>query len=179
MSEAKHLPESLRPIFNRRSVRLFRPDPLPEAHVALLVESMRRAPSAGNRQPWHFYLVKNQQLKNALVDAAHGQEFLAQAPLLFVICAIPRQSASRYGRRGEELYVYQDTAAAAENLLLAATALGYGSCWVGAFDEKRVAQTLNLPQSERPVALIPVGKPAENPPSTPRLETERVLTVLE
>ena len=80
---------------------------------------------------------------------------------MFVICAEPDQSAKRYGSRGREMYVYQDTAAATQNLLLMATSLGYGTCWVGAFDETGVVRVLGLPAGWRPVALVPVGRPAE------------------
>ena len=177
--QSADIPETMRVILGRRSCRAFQPDEIPQAHIDLLIEALRWAPSAGNRQPWHFYLVKNAELKQKLVDAAYGQAFLAQAPLVFMICAMPEQSAARYRERGRSLYVYQDTAIASENLMLAATALGYGSCWMGAFDESRVSQVLALPPGQRPVAIIPVGKPAENPEPPPRLDRKEVITILE
>ncbi len=166
-------------VMKRRSCRRFLPDPIPEAHFEMLVQALRWAPSAGNRQPWHFYVVKNPEIKNRLVAAAYGQTFLAEAPMVFVICAIPEVSAMRYGSRGRELYVYQDTAAAVENLLLTATSLDYGTCWVGAFNEKAVSKVLQLPEAYRPVAMIPVGKPAEKPDAPQRRKVEEILTVLE
>jgi len=175
----KNFPEFFRVILQRRSCRVYHPDPLPQEHIDYLVEALRWAPSAGNRQPWHFYMVKNTELKNQFVQAAYGQDFLAQAPVVFVICALPETSAVRYGERGRNLYVYQDTAAAVENLLLTATALGYGSCWVGAFDERSVSRILSLPADQCPVAMVPVGKPAEHPAPTPRLNKDQVLTIKE
>ena len=169
----------LQTILNRRSVRAFLPDPIPPEHLDQLIDVLRWAPSAGNRQPWHFYLVLNEKLKQGLVIAAHGQDFIAQAPAVFVICALPGKSASRYGSRGRDLYVYQDTAAAAENLMLTAVDLNYGSCWVGAFDEQAVTKALDLPKSYRPVAIIPVGKPAEKPSPPSRAPVEDILTRLE
>lgn len=85
------------------------------------------------------------------------------------MCADAEQSAGRYGERGRELYALQDTAAATEHILLAAVALGLGGCWVGAFDEGRAAQVLSLPPRHRPVAILPIGRPASRRNSqTPR-----------
>lgn len=166
-------------IKNRRSVRSYTSDPIPQEHIEQLMEVLRWAPSAGNRQPWHFYFVFANELRNGLAAAAFNQDFISQAPLAVVVCALPGKSASRYGKRGQELYVYQDTAAAVENLLLMATGLNYGSCWVGAFDENRVRLVLGLPEEVRPVAIIPIGKAAENPAPPQRLPQEKIITVLQ
>ena len=125
------------------------------------------APSAGNKQPWRVVLVKRQELKDRLAAAAGDQTFLAKAPIVFVICAVPRESAERYGERGRELYAIQDTAALAENLLLAAHLLGYATCWIGAFNEEQVARSLSVPREIRPVAIIPVGKAMGKVPLKP------------
>jgi nitroreductase len=87
---------------------------------------------------------------------------------VITVCAVPDESATKYGPRGRELYCLQDTAAAAENILLAATDRGLGSCWVGAFDEHAAARTLELPRSWRPVALIALGRPGEAEPQRTR-----------
>jgi nitroreductase len=76
---------------------------------------------------------------------------------VFVVCAEPERSAARYKDRGRDLYCYQDTAAAVENLLVAAEMLGYGACWVGAFDEEVARKALEIPKHLRPVAMVPVG----------------------
>lgn len=149
---------------NRHSVRNFDPaEDLPPETVERLLTAAIRAPSAGNRQPWHFYVVRDPEVQRALAMAAYGQEFVAKTPVVIVVCADAEQSAARYGRRGRELYCLQDTAAATEHILLAAVALGLGGCWVGAFDERRAARALNLPVQHRPVAILPVGKPAGLP----------------
>jgi len=166
-------------IKNRRSVRSYTSDPIPQEHIEQLMEVLRWAPSAGNRQPWHFYFVFANELRNGLAAAAFNQDFISQAPLAVVVCALPGKSASRYGKRGQELYVYQDTAAAVQNLLLLATSLDYGSCWVGAFDENRVRLVLGLPEEVRPVAIIPIGMAAENPASPKRLPQEKIITVVQ
>jgi len=145
----------------RRSVRGF--DPTVEVtpdEVEQLLRAAIAAPSAGNRQPWHFYVVRDSKVRQGLAGAAYGQSFVAGAPVVIVVCAHPEQSAARYAQRGRELYCLQDTAAAAEHILLAAVALGLGGCWVGAFDEGRAAKVLGLPSHLRPVAMLPVGKPA-------------------
>jgi nitroreductase len=146
---------------NRHSVRSFQPTEVSPETVTRLLEAAVRAPSAGNRQPWQFIVVRRTALKQRLAEAAHGQGSVAEAPVVIVICAEPERSATRYGARGKELYCLQDTAAATEHILLAATALGLGTCWVGAFDEEAAAQALRLPVRLRPVAMVPVGEPAE------------------
>ncbi len=177
--DIEKLPENLKPIFARRSCRAYTDASLSEEHLDILRQSLRWAPSGGNRQPWYFYQIHNQQIKDKLVTAAGGQSFLSAAPVVFVVCAIPERSASRYGERGRHLYVLQDTAAAVQNLMLAATALGYGSCWVGAFDEKAVSRILELPDNQRPVAMIPIGKTRSQPRAPVRLKLNQILTILE
>lgn len=166
-------------LFSRRfSCRRFRREPVSEEALAYLLEAARWAPSAGNLQPWRFLVVRQAALRAALAAAAAGQRFVAEAPLLVVVCAVPAESARGYGERGASLYCLQDTAAAVENLLLAATELGLGSCWVGAFDERRVASVLGLEEGVRPVALVAVGSPAEEAPRRSRRpwgETVRLL----
>ncbi len=160
-------------IFDRHSCREFKSDPLREGDLELLTEAMRWAPSAGNIQPWFFYVVTNEDIKRRLANAAFGQSFLARAPVVFVVCAEPEASAAYYGERGRSLYCIQDTAAAVENLLLAATSLGYGSCWIGAFSEGAARGALDIPNHLRPVALVPVGigrSAGKSPPRYPKSE---------
>lgn len=150
-------------IKNRRSIRSFKKDPIPEDDLKLILEAAIWAPSAGNLQPWHFVVVRDPEIKKLLSIAALNQTFIAQAPVVIVVCALPWISSSRYGKRGEELYCLQDTAAAIENMLLAAASLGIGSCWVGAFDEEAVKKIVGLTNKVKPVALIPMGYPAKIP----------------
>ena len=170
-------------IKDRRSVREFDTGvDVPEEAVERLLAAAIRAPSAGNRQPWHFYVVRDPAMRRKLAEAAYGQEFVSQAPVAIVVCADAEQSAARYGQRGRDLYCLQDTAAATEHILLAAVALGLGGCWVGAFDEQRAAGVLSLPKRHRPVAILPIGKPAaqatpdsEKSARTPRLPLRSVV----
>lgn len=165
-------------IKERMSVRRFKPDPVPEATIGRLLDAARLAPSAGNMQPWFFVAVIKESLRRQLAKAA-GQSFLAEAPVCIVVCAEPERSASRYGQRGRELYCIQDTAAAIENILLAATAYGLGACWVGAFDEEATAKFLELKQDLRPVALIPIGYPDQEKRPVPRRPLDEVVRVID
>ncbi len=162
-------------IFGRRSVRRFRDDPIPDEDLRKILEAATWAPSAGNMQSWEFVVVKDPGRKRELVRAALGQSFIAEAPVVVVVCANENRSASRYGERGRTLYCIQDTAAAIQNMLLAAYSMGYGTCWVGAFDERAVSSVIRAPSGVRPVAIIPIGKPAESPRGPRRMPLERVL----
>lgn len=156
--------EVLEAIKKRRSIRVFEPTKkITDEQVEKLLEAARWAPSAGNLQSRFFYVVTNQKTKEMLAKAAQNQDFVTQAPLAIVVCADLEASESRYGKRGRKLYAIQDAAIAAQNIWLAATDLGLGACWVGAFDEKEVARILNIPQNLQPLAILPVGYPAESP----------------
>jgi nitroreductase len=158
----------------RRSVRAFRPDPVPEAVEHRLLQALIAAPSAGNVQPWVVVRVRGAGPRQALAAAAFGQGFIAEAPLVLVVGADLRAARESYAERGETLYALQDTAAAVQNLLLMAHACGLGACWIGAFDEAEVARLAGLEPGVRPVALIPVGVPAEQPLPPPRRAVEEV-----
>jgi len=93
---------------------------------------------------------------------------------VIVVCANVRRTEKRYGKRGSELYVIQDTAAAAQNIHLMAYALGYATCWVGAFDDEKVAKVIQPPEEIRPLAIIPVGEPAEKPKAPSRRELDEI-----
>jgi nitroreductase len=164
----------------RRSVRAFDEErDVPSEVVTRLLDAAIRAPSAGNCQPWRFFVVRNEDLKRNLARAALDQWFLSTAPVVIVVCADPERSARRYGDRGRRIYSLQDTAAATENLLLAAVASGLGACWVGAFDEEEVARALDLDPLLRPVAILPIGYPAkELEEPTERLPLGRVTKLM-
>jgi len=150
-------------IKGRRSVRSFTGEGVSEGEVMRLIDAARWAPSAGNIQPWEFVIVRNAEIKRRLSAAALHQTFIEEAPVVIVFCANEARSGWRYGSRGVTLYCLQDTAAATQNMLLAAYALGLGTCWVGAFREEEVSRVLNVPKGVRPVAIVPVGHPAEEP----------------
>jgi nitroreductase len=167
-------------IEERRSVRDFDDGrDVPPEMVQRILGAAIRAPSAGNCQPWHFVVVRSEQTKDLLAQAAYGQWFIAEAPVVIVVCADPSRSSWRYGSRGTQLYCLQDTAAATEHILLAATSLGLGACWVGAFDEKAASQALGLSANLRPVAIVPMGYPTGRSYRTSRRSLEEVVTFRE
>jgi len=153
----------LKAIRNRRSIRAFTDETVAEKEIEKLIEVARWAPSAGNIQPWEFIIVRDSKIKQGLCKAALDQEFIKEASVVIVVCANPMRSAQGYGLRGINLYCLQDTAAATQNILLAAYAMGLATCWVGAFDEEKAKEVLGVPEGVRPVAIVPVGHSAEKP----------------
>ncbi|MCS7097895.1 MAG: nitroreductase family protein [Candidatus Methanomethyliaceae archaeon] len=162
-------------IKRRRSVRNFKKLPVKYEDLTKILNAAILAPSAGNIQPWEFIIVTKQELKEELAEAALGQYWMVDAGVIIVVCAREKDSSARYGLRGRTLYCIQDTAAAIENMLLAVTALGYGACWVGAFDEEAVRKILKIPSGVRPIALIPIGVPNEVPEPRWRMELHEVI----
>lgn len=143
-------------------VRKFRSDPVDDATVRRLLAAAIRAPSAGHTQPWAFIVVRDGEKRRALGRAAHEQTFIGDAPVVVVACADLSRSEARYGERARR-YGFIDAAFASLCLLLAVTEAGLGACFVGAFDDDRVARLLDLPATVQPVAIIPIGHPAESP----------------
>jgi len=164
----------LKIIKERRSIRKFQPKPIPEEIINKLIEALIWAPSAGNLQSRKFYFVFDNEIKEKLAVAAFGQSSIAQAPLVVVGCADDRISR-RYGKRGEELYSICDVSASIQNMMLLIHEQGLGSVWMGAFDEKEVAKILNLPETLHPIAIVPIGYPAEKPSAPPRVSKEEAI----
>jgi len=154
--------EAMDCILGRTCVRRFRGDGIADMVLDGILEAAVASPSAGNCQDWDFVVVRGRENRERLAEAAMGQRMIAEAPVVIVVCSNLKK-IGRYGVRGESLYSIQDSAAAAENIMLAAWDKGIGSCWIGAFDEGKVSQLLVLPEHVRPVAIIPLGYPAEKP----------------
>ncbi len=154
-------------IRSRRSVRAFRSDLVPEPLLRELVELANWAPSAGNLQARDFILVRDGATREAIARVADQRE-LAQAPVDVVVCT-NESRITKYGERGRELFMIQDAAAATENLLLAAHERGLGAVWMGSFDEDAVRKILKIPRHVRPVTLVALGWPAEEPSPPARL----------
>jgi nitroreductase len=160
---------------NRRSIRTYKKQDLTTEQITQLIDAARLAPSAGNAQSWAFVVAKEQNTKQALAQAAFGQKWLEEAPVVFVVCADEQRAEDSYGERGKTLYSIQDTSAAVENILLAACAMDLGGCWMGAFREEEIRKVINAPAHMRPVALIPVGYPNESPRARPRRPSSEVV----
>lgn len=154
--------EALEALNTRRSIRAFAADALSDQQIETLLNAMIRAPSAGNMQPWRIYVIQDEPIKRKLAVGALNQNFLTKAPVVFVVCRVPEESAARYGDRGRNFYSIQDTAAMTENLLIAAHAMGLGGCWVGAFNDSAIAAALECPPGVLPVAIVPIGYPSSS-----------------
>ncbi|MGQ9714951.1 MAG: nitroreductase family protein [Anaerolineae bacterium] len=150
-------------IRRRRSVRRYADTPVEEAKLLRILEAARLAPSWRNGQCWRFVVVRERETIRRLArEQPLGYQinrWLERAPVVVVACADPRAS----GRRGDQDFYLVDVAIALEHLVLAATAEGLGTCWIGALDEESIRRTLGIPDSIRVVAMTPVGYPAEDP----------------
>lgn len=160
---------------NRHSIRRYEDRPVDPDMLSRILEAVNAAPSAGDLQGYEIVVVTDQSVKEALAAAAYGQSFVAQAPVVLVFCADHLLSASKYGKRGSELYAIQDATIAAAYCQLAATAMGLASVWVGAFDTQAVARAINAPEQITPIAIVPIGYPAEEPTPTPRRSLDDLL----
>ena len=145
---------------SRRSIRRYRPDPVPDEMVEGLLEAGRWAPSASNRQPWHFIVVRDPAILQEV--AQHAAYFfirwahVAEAPLLIVLCGDARNRVYRQ-------FLHEDIGLAGSQIMLQAKALGLGTCWIGGLDRKAIRGILKVPDHVEIVGLLTVGFPAEDP----------------
>lgn len=144
-------------IRNRRSVRAYRPDPIPADLFERVTEALRLAPSACNNQPWRFILVTQPELRQKIAHASHDQMFIADAPVIVVGCGLPARAYPRMGDYWNSAEI--DVAIAMDHLALAAAEAGLGTCWIGAFDEREVKALLDIPDEAKVVAMTPLGWP--------------------
>lgn len=159
-------------ILTRRSIRKYLDLPLEWEKVGMILDAGRMAPSAGNVQCWKFLIVRNYAVRKVLAEAAMNQTWMEQAPVHIVVCAEMSKIKRYYSMRGEMLYAIQDCALASENMMLAAHALGLGSCFVAAFNEATVSRVLGIPDDARPQAIITLGYPDERPETPLRYRLE-------
>jgi len=155
----------------RQSVRKFEKKELPEDKIRKILELANLSPSAGNLQARKVFLIKDKETKERI---SLGRDFISEAGVILVVCADQNESAE-YGERGRELYSIQDATIFTSYLQLAATSLGLASCWVGAFDEEEIKRILNIPEGLKPIAILPIGYPAEKPARTPRKKLENII----
>jgi nitroreductase len=120
-----------------------------------ILEAGRQAPSAANRQPLHFIVIDDENVKREFSKGVFNR-FIKDAPLTIVGCA--NTSAVLTGK-----WAVVDTTIALQNMVIAAWAMGVGSCWIGDFKEEKVKQTLQIPDKWKVVALVSFGYPSEQP----------------
>lgn len=138
-------------ICKRKSIRAYEPTPIPDEKINKILEAARLAPSAGNIQPWHFIVVKDKEKREKLAQGMFAK-FLAEAPVVIVGCGNTKSSPKWH---------IVDVSIAMEHMVLEATELGLGTCWVGSFNEKEVKELLKIPEEYKIVALLAIGYPRE------------------
>jgi len=142
-------------VLNRRSIRKFKNEPVSEEVMNNILEAGRRSPSATNKQPWHFVIARDHKEKEACSFRGFNR-FATDAS--FVAVGLYKQSEVII-----EKLSLMDVTIALQNMVVAAWVQGVGSCWMGAFDEKKLKDTLNLPVDSRIVGAVAFGIPDENP----------------
>lgn len=155
-------------VATRYSCRRYRDRPVEEETLLRVLEAARLAPSANNRQETRFVVVRDPETRAALKDAAHGQSFVAEAPVVIAACAETDERVMSSGFRADVV----DVTIAMEHVALAATAEGLGTCWIGAFDQGAAKLALGVPEGVPVVHLMTLGYPADEPRLKSRLPLE-------
>lgn len=167
----------------RRSIRKYKGQDIENETIIRLIESARLAPSGSNTQPWHFIIVKDENIKRKISEVAHNQKWMLSAPV-FIVCIADIRS-----RRKEEVQlildensseeevkqIIRDTSIATEHILLTASSLGLGTCWVAWFTQNEIRPVLNIPPDKYVIGIITVGYADENPVARPRKKIEEIL----
>lgn len=158
----------------RRAVRKYKKYDIPEEDLKTILEAARLAPSAENSQPWRFIVVKDQKTKELLARPS-PQTFIANANAIVVVLGDPSVSCCP-----RATWTTRDPMIAAEHLVLAATALGYGTCWIANYESRphewveEVKKTLKIPKHIHIIVLVAIGVPDENPPPRPRKSLQEI-----
>jgi len=144
---------------NRRSIRRFLNKEVDEGTVEKLIEAATWAPSAHNAQPWDFIIIRDKGMLKEMGEKSKYAKFISQAPVAIVVCARFGEKRQRDEDKYLEYYCIQDTAAAIQNMLLAAHGLGLGACWIGDFKEHILRPLLGVPEGHNIVGIVALGYP--------------------
>jgi nitroreductase len=151
-------------ISSRRSIRGYKPDLVDEAVLQRVLEAARQAPTAANRQPFRIIVIRVAGREDELARI-YGRPWFTQAPLVLCVVAVPGEAWRRVDGKP---YGEVDATIAMDHLVLAATALGLGTCWVAAFDPTAAREILGLPDDVEPLAFTPLGYPDKEAGATSR-----------
>lgn len=154
-------------VISRYSCRSYKDKEILKEDLDLILECARLAPSAANRQPWKIYIIKNENIKKKICESYSG-EWLKTAPLIAVFCGLKNNNWKRLD--GAD-YLLCDITIVADHFIYAAHELGIGTCWVAAFNEQKVVETLNLSENEQPLILVPLGYPDDKAPAEKKRKT--------
>ena len=157
-------------IQNRYSCRSYQNKPIEPEKLETLMEAARLAPSARNIQDWRFVIVTDAQTRRRLQQAAAGQVFVGQAPVVIAACSSTNKRMNLCGQPYSSINV----SIALEHIALTATSLGLATCWIGSFKPQRVRQILNIPTHIEIVELMAIGYPADRPKSPNRLSLDQI-----
>ena len=146
-------------IKKRYSVRAYKPAPVEEEKLQQVLEAARLAPTAANRQPIQFIVLRTAGRADDL-KRMYQKDWLSQAPVVICACAVP---AGAWLRMDNKNYGEVDATIAMDHLILAATDIGLGTCWIAHFDPQAVREVLKLPEGVEPIALTPLGYPDDQP----------------
>jgi nitroreductase len=146
-------------IQKRYSVRAYKPEPVEDDKLQQILDAARLAPTASNRQPFQILVIHTAGREGDLLRL-YSEEWFVQAPLVIGICAYPRKGWVRMD--GKSFYEV-DAAIVMDHIILAATELGLGTCWIGAYNPEVASQVLGLPEDVEPVVFTPLGYPADQP----------------
>ena len=156
----------------RRSIRKYKEATVEKEKLSKVLEAARFAPSAANLQPWSFIVVSDKTIRQSLFSA-YSQQWFVNAPIIIVACGVPDKG---WRRKDGEKYYPIDVAIAMQNMILAAHEMGLGTCWIAAFDEKKVRKALDIPKNVRVIAMTPLGYPDEvKGPITERKSLEEII----
>jgi len=158
-------------IQGRRSIRQYSSQPIEDIKLNKVLEAARLSPSASNRQSWKFVIVKDNETRANLAEAAGGQLFVGQAPVILVACGTDPDSIMMCGQHRYTV----DLSIATAYMILEAYEQGLGTCWLGSFDEKRVKEILGIPEGIRVVAMTPLGYPTDSPAERPRKNLDKIV----
>jgi len=147
--------ETLETIWKRRSVRKYKSDPIPQNDLNLILEAARRAPTGANRQKWLMVVATEPEVRKELAKACNNQVWMMDAPVILCLVTLPGEGSV-------------NGAIVLDHAILAATSLGYGTCWVGAYNEAEVKKVLGIPEDHGIICLTPIGISAEQPDERPR-----------
>jgi len=191
-------------IKQRRSIRKFKKDPIPDEFIEELLDAARLAPSGSNIQPWRFVVVKSEEVRKKL-DEVTPYKFALKAPVLFVCCSdlsalenrpkrvtelletgaftdveMDNPDSGKYkGGVGESIsvkgYLAMNVGIAIEHIVLRATDLGLGTCWIGRVDGEKTKKILGLSDDLQVMMLLPIGYPAQDPTQRPRFSKEEIV----
>lgn len=160
-------------IFSRRSVRKFQDREISDAVIQDLLEAAMAAPSAVARDPWHFIVIRRRNVLDRMIEILPNAPMLREAPGAIIVCGDITRAHD-----GLESYLLQDLSAAVENILLAATTLGVGTCWLGVHPRQPrmdgIRGLFDLPHTIVPFAGIAMGYPREQPAPRTRFLPDRV-----